>query len=412
MIFRIIGVVFFLVLGVQAFTQDRPLGFYMTDNVNSVKIPFEIYNNLIVVPVLVQDLLPLKFILDTGVKTTIFTNKDITDFLGIVYSREISMTGIGGEKFFTAYIADGLSLSLGSVRGAGHSAMVLDSDFFNLSNYLGVMVHGILGYELFSRYVIDINYSEKILTIIRPGAFNLPRNFASIPIVVDDTKPYILGQITVSDQKRITTKLLVDTGASTGLMLQLSSDPVLEINEKHIEAYLGRGLGGEIYGKIARTGDLHIGPFTLSGVIAGYPDLHTSYDSMRFSLTKRHGVLGGMILSRFHVIIDYPNDQIHLLSYPKFSEPFYYNLSGLELRATGEKLKNFMIAFVQDDTPANKAGLKAGDQILKMNGRNAGTYTLEEMNGFLNSKPNQKIKMEIKRKEEILKFEFKLEPRL
>lgn len=402
----------FLYIGGHTFAQDRPLGFYMEDHVNSVQIPFEIYNNLIVVPVLVQDLLPLKFILDTGVKTTIFTNKDITDFLGIVYSREISMAGTGGERYFTAYIADGLSLSLGMVRGRGHSAMVLESDFFNLSNYLGVMVHGILGYELFSRYIVDINYNEKILTIIKPQTFSLPRKFTSIPIVVDDTKPYIMGQINVSEQKRITTKLLIDTGASTGLMLQLGSDPILEIDENYIEAYLGRGIGGDIYGKIARVGDLHIGPFSLSGVIAGYPDLITSYDSMRFSLTKRHGVLGGMVLSRFHVIIDYPNDKIHLKSNQNFEEPFFYNLSGLELRASGEKLNIFHVAFVQKDTPAEKAGLKTGDQILKLNGRNAGTFTLEEINGLLNSKPNKKIKMEVMRKDEELKFEFRLEPRL
>ncbi|MCI0750921.1 MAG: retropepsin-like domain-containing protein, partial [Flammeovirgaceae bacterium] len=123
------------------------LGFSLADEKKRVVIPVEIYNNLIVVPVVLNNVLPLKFIVDTGVRTAILTEKTFSDILNLSYSRRYSISGPGGEKIVDAYVANNVSLELPGVHGVGHAVLVLEDDYLELKNYLGTEVHGILGYE-------------------------------------------------------------------------------------------------------------------------------------------------------------------------------------------------------------------------------------------------------------------------
>ena len=63
------------------FPKAMPLGFVIPDGYDKVTIPFEVYNNLIVIDVLLNRSLPLKFVLDTGVRSTVLTEKTLTDLL-------------------------------------------------------------------------------------------------------------------------------------------------------------------------------------------------------------------------------------------------------------------------------------------------------------------------------------------
>ena len=86
--------VFFFLTSFPVFSQV--LGFSLADGKTKVEIPIEIYNNLIVVPVVLNGALPLKFILDTGVRTAILTEKTFSDILNLAYSRKYTISGPGG----------------------------------------------------------------------------------------------------------------------------------------------------------------------------------------------------------------------------------------------------------------------------------------------------------------------------
>ncbi len=51
--------------------EARTLGLALPEGRNKVRIPFEIHDNLIVIPVVLNGSLPLNFILDTGVQDEI-----------------------------------------------------------------------------------------------------------------------------------------------------------------------------------------------------------------------------------------------------------------------------------------------------------------------------------------------------
>ncbi len=137
----------------------QTLGFKILDKEKRVRIPFEMYNNLIVVPVILNNQLPLKFILDTGVRTTILTEKAFSDILNLSYSRKYTISGVGANasEGIEAYITNGVSLTLPGIKGKGHAMLVLEKDYLELRNYLGTDVHGVLGYEIFSRFVVKVD---------------------------------------------------------------------------------------------------------------------------------------------------------------------------------------------------------------------------------------------------------------
>src|SRR5258708_39047241 len=147
------------------------LGFSLADGATKVQIPIEIHNNLVVVPVIVNNQLPLKFIVDTGVRTTILTQKIFSDILHLAYTKKYTIAGAGGEDLVNAYITNNVTLNLPGVHGRGHAMLVLETDYLELRNSLGSDVHGILGYELFSRFVVKIDYEARTLTLMAPHKF-------------------------------------------------------------------------------------------------------------------------------------------------------------------------------------------------------------------------------------------------
>lgn len=387
---------------------SQVLGFALADGKKKVEIPIEIYNNLIVVPVVLNGALPLKFILDTGVRTAILTQKTFSDILNLSYSRKYTISGPGGEQLIDAYITNNVSLELPGVLGRGHALLVLGEDYLELRNYLGTDVHGILGYELFSRFIVKIDYQRRILTLMVPEKFKVRRKYQAIPISIEDTKPYLTTSVVLDDGTQLTGKFLVDSGASYGLMLDPASDMRITVPPKHISSIIGRGLGGVITGKIGRIKSLKLSDYKIEHAIASFPDPNSYFDSLKIGATKRNGAIGGEILSRFTVIFNFPDEEMYLRKNADFKKKFHYNLSGLTVKAKGSRLNVFEVIEVREQSVADLAGVLEGDLIVGLNGLNTRGLTLNYVNGVFNAKPGKKIHLLVDRNGQILRIDFAL----
>jgi len=386
------------------------LGFSLPPGKTKVQFPIEVYNNLVVMPIILNGQLPLKFILDTGVRTSILTEKAYSDILNLPYSRKYTIAGPGGEKLVDAYVTNNVTLDMPGVHGQGHAMLVLEKDYLELRNYLGTDVHGILGYELYSRFIVKIDYERKLLTLMQPERFKPNKKHTWLPITIEDTKPYIIVGLQMNDTTSISAKLLVDSGASHGIFLETESNPKIKVPEKHVSTVIGRGLGGEIMGQIGRIKAVEIGDYVVSGVIANFPDPQSYIDTLKTSRSIfRNGSIGGEMLSRFTVIFNFPGERMYLKKNSSLKKQFYFNLSGLTIRARGAKLRNFEISDVRENSSAAKADIRKGDKILTVNGMIAAELDLNMINGFLNSKPGKKITLQIQRDGEKVKREFMLE---
>jgi hypothetical protein len=388
------------------------LGFAISDDRKSVQIPFELNNNLVVIPVVLNGMLPLKFILDTGVRTSILTDKGFSDILNLSYNRKYTFAGPGAEKIVEAYITNNVTLDLPGIHGEGHAILVLAEDYLQLKNYLGNEVHGILGYELFSRFVIKIDYENRILTVMQPEKFHASRGYQKIPIQVEDTKPYIMAEIVQADSSEIPARLLMDSGASHAVMLESTSDKKIKVPNKYLSSQIGRGLGGEISGKIGRIKALKIGTFNIHSPIATYPDPNSYVDSLKIGNIPRNGSIGGEILCRFTVIFNFPREEVYLKKNPEFKKAFHFNLSGLTVKAIGPLLNSFEIVDVRKGSIGYEVGLQSGDLIMNINGISAASMTLNDVIGYFNMKAGRSIYLEIIRQGKLYKKEFRLKDQI
>ena len=399
-------------------SNAQTLGFTLPPGQKRADIPIQIHNNLVVVSVMINGTLPLKFIVDTGVRTAILTQKMFSDILELKYTRKYTIAGPGGNKLVDAFITNNVSISMPGlngtlgVEGKGHTLLVLEEDFLELRNYLGVDVHGIIGYELFSRFIVKIDYKRRIMTLFAPEKFHPRKKYQEIPMLIEDTKPFILTPISIDPSNILTAKLLVDTGASHALLLEPTSDKRIIVPENRVSTVLGRALGGIITGKTGRIKTIELGKLVMPNVITNFPDSNSYLDTLKHSVTFRNGSIGGEILSRFTVVFNFPHGKLYLKKNGDYKKPFFLNLSGLEMKAKGSKLDVYEVMEVRRLSPAQQAGLCEGDLIISVNGILTKDMRLNQVNAMLNSAPGKKVRLEIERNKVKQKLEFRLQSQI
>ncbi|MDF9800973.1 hypothetical protein OKW21_006236 [Catalinimonas alkaloidigena] len=387
-------------------------GFRITNKrTKRVEIPFEMHSNLIVVPVRVNEAEhELKFILDTGVRTAILTDDIYVEGVPSPNDRVIHLMGAGKEGEISAFVSNNISFALPEgVEAEGNAMLVLQEDYLQLDNHLGVRIHGILGYEIFSRFVVEVDYMNQQLTLHRPEHFKPRSSYREFSMSIEDTKPYLSDvKLKVNDTTYVPIKLMVDTGASHSLLLNTSSHPKITVPEKNLSGYLGRGLSGEIYGSLGRIGGLKLADYELEGIITSFPE-DSSMILPAQSETMHNGNMGGSVLKRFRVVFDYANQKMYIKKNRLFRKDFEYNMSGMELIATGPLLSLLYISKITDDTPAERAGLLEGDMIISINGRRPPELDLGMFSALVNKRPGKRIRVKVLRNGKELKKTFRLE---
>lgn len=398
---------FFLLLGM---TQVWPQRIRVPDinmkNAHKIDIPFELENNFIIVNILFNRVFPLKFIVDTGAEYTILTHKEITDLLQVDYHREFPLLGADMQTKLTAYLARGIDLQVGDMLASQRSILVLGDDYFRFNELAGIEVHGILGADLLRRFVVRINYTKKILTFFDPGYFPVPQKATAVPIDIFRNKPYLMVSGGQHGQELDSLKMLMDTGASLGVLLHTNTLPGFEIPLNVVPGNIGLGLGGFLEGFNGRMDRLDIGPFTMQGVVTNFqdsmPTLGTEYTN------QRNGIIGNQVLERFTLTIDYIREILYLQPNKYFKEKFKFDKSGLALVASGAKLTDIIVFNIIPDSPADLAGMKPGDQIKNINGVSTRLLNLGEVTYRLSGRTGKKIKLGLLRNGEKIKTTFRL----
>jgi hypothetical protein len=389
-------------------TNAQFYGYKLMYSKKKIHMPFEIYNNLVVIPIKLNGVVPLSFVVDTGVRSTIITEKLITDILKLPYSRKITVNGPGDYIIMEAYVINKVDIVMDGAIGSDQSILVLEKDYLNLRNHLGTEVHGMTGYDLFNRFVIGFDYNKSIMTLYEPEYFKPPKNYAELPLSIEDTKPYIFAKVQINDTSMVYAKLMVDLGASHALMLNPDSHEKIFIPELNFETKIGIGLGGPISGKISVIEGLEFDKFEFEEVVTSFPDKESYPDTI--GLVYRNGTIGGELLSRFKVIFDYFNKKVYFKkNHASYKKEFGYNMSGITVIADGEDLNIYRILEVMKDSPADKADIRVDDTIEFINGISYEKLKLHDMYQIFNFKEGKKIKMGIRRNGQLLYKTFRLE---
>ncbi len=343
-------------------------GFQLVGKRKAVTVPFELHSNLILVPVVVNHRDTLRFILDTGVSSTIVTSPEAIKGSSPLLIRKVMLTGVGEGNSLSAHVSINNTLEMGGLVSRRQNMVVLEEDVLDLSEYVGTPVHGIFGYEIFHRFVVTLDFHHRELVITRPEDYRYKRRKGDLyPITIEDTKPFTSVVTLLADGREHPIKVAIDTGAGHALLLDKSSSNSVRLPDKLIRAQLGRGLNGVINGDLGRIEGIRLGRFELANVVASFPD-SLSFGAKLSSGDSRQGNIGCELLRRFKVTINYQDKYMVLKPVRRvMKEKFEHDMSGIELRAGGENLRSYIVSHVLDDSPAHKAGLEEGDVLLFVN---------------------------------------------
>lgn len=396
-----------LIVCLPAFGLGQIRDLHMTKGQTKVDIPFDFHNNFIIVRVLFNNFFPLKFILDTGAEHTILTKREITDLLRVNYQREFKVLGSDMQTELVAYLASGIRLQLGDLTARNRSILVLQEDYFRFDEFAGIDVHGILGADFLRRFIVKINYRKQVVTFYAPQHFTPPGSkYEALPIEIVRNKPYIFTQTHFGADTSLNLKLLYDTGASLAALLYTDTDPGMHLPESVIRSPIAIGLGGFLEGYIGRLPSIQVGSYRLSNVVTNYQDLPPHIDSTYTN--DRNGIIGNLIMQRFIVIIDYFASKIYLMPTRSFKKKFEYDRSGITLVAAGKNLGQYRVLNVIKGSPADEAGVEAGDLLRKLNGIPASLLSLGSIIHKFQKKEGKRMRLVLKRGDERLQVEFRL----
>ncbi len=383
--------------------------YFVNERKDISTVSFELINNLIIIPVTINNSDTLRFILDTGLSTTMITDLGNEEKVELKVAREIELKGLGEGQPLSAYHTYGNVIQVAGIEGRNQDIYLIKDNVFKLSSRMGKRIHGILGYSVFKDFVVEINYSRKRISFIRPEAFRYKwrhRNFETTEMKVIDKKPYLQISLTDENGEKHIVTLLLDTGASHSMWIDRKSTNIpLPDETRHM--FLGTGLNGDVYGKIGRMNNMNILGFEIENPIVSFPE--ESSVSHAMGMEYRNGSMGSEVLKRFNIIFDYNNEQIALKPNGYFKEAFAQNLSGLKIIAPFPEIPAYQVESVRKDSPAERAGLKKGDIIEMINNVKAEKYTLNDIYHILQYKPGLKITISYMRNGERKTAQFKLE---
>lgn len=371
-------------------------GFYTKEKSRKTEIPFINSNNLIIVPVSINGNEPVNFIVDTGVRTNIFFSKTVANLLGLKYTRSLNLVGADGNTVLTASVSPNNHFDLGNIEGKAQTILVLDEDFFELESVIGIPIYGVLGYEFFKFNPIRINYGRERIYFYETDAIKWrPLGFRKLHMPIEYNKPYINAKVKQVAGEDLKTKLLIDTGANHGLLLNPETTDGIIIPPVNLETDLGRSLGGDLYGVVGRAKFVSLQGLRFNNIIASYP-FEAEY-SYIIKETGRQGSIGSELLGRLELIFDYPRERLLFKRSVTFTNPFEFDMSGITPKVLPTEVRRIYVAKLKDRSPAYNAGIRELDEIIEINRIPIDFWELSDIIKVLRSEVGKEVSIKIKR---------------
>jgi predicted aspartyl protease len=349
-------------------------------------VPFDLIDNRIVIDVRLNGRGPFRLIFDSGANAVV--SPEVARQLGLkVENLQTGGGGVGEQRVERGETTIS-EIEVGGIRLPAEEFGVIS---FDDSKYVfgANRIDGILGFPLFSRYVVRIDYERKQLTFAEPSGFVYEGRGTSVAIDFDGHLPLIEGEL-----DGVPGSFVIDTGARSSLILY---GPFVERNnlrakyKASFQGVTGWGIGGPVRSYIVRAQTLKLGAVEVRNLIA------------RLSLQKsgaltgagRAALVGPDVLKQFTTFFDYSRRRIIFEKNGQYGKPDSYDRSGMWFGHVGDR---FNVIDVIAGGPAAEAGVRTGDEILEIDGQRVGRMDLPTVRlRFKNGQPGTRVRLSIER---------------
>jgi hypothetical protein len=335
----------------------------------------------------------LNFILDSGSSGISLDSTTVAYLKLVPAASDKTIRGIAGIKKVGFLYKRKLNFPRLSIDSLDFHV----NDYSILTTVYGEQIDGIIGYSVFSRYIIKLDYDSLKLDFCSRGTLRYPRGgYLFKPIL--STLP--VQHARVKDGNTSSARFLHDIGAGVCLMLSkdFAEDSAILGKKRKLWAKEGEGVGGKIDMHLTVVKEFKLGPYRFRNVPTYiFDDVYnvTSYPYLG-------GLIGNDILRRFNAIINYEKRDIYLIPNSHYREPFDYSYSGIELYYINGQIE---VGDVAKGSPAEAAGLQEGDLVVAINNnfsQNLNSYKIAIQAA------GEKIRIIVRRKEELKQFDFRV----
>lgn len=325
-------------------------------------VPFELNGNMILVKGRINDSgRDYTFILDTAALTVI--GKDVANDLGLAEEVEVEMRD-SAEGKEDVHLSRLKSLTLGGFKADGISAAVFDLG--RIRRMTGVRVDGIIGSNFLRFFKVKIDYQKRLVTLSGDTNPLSPVPGGSLLRIEQVMKMGFAPMVTISCGDN-TFDAIIDTGLNDPLALPPS---LLEKISREAEIE-GKGVmgGGAFRNKdkprMVRVKGIRIGSREIGKVMA------TAAEG------EENGLIGYSLLSNYVVTLNYPAGEMLLIPAEGGRNIDNVFTTGLGVRRDGNG--KTQVSGIWNGSPADRLGIAVGNEIVKVNGRAAGDFTLQEL---------------------------------
>ena len=261
---------------------------------------FELHKHAIFVKASLGGSPPLEMLLDSGsARTTL--DEDVARKLGFDLSMKAQSTGARGLQEISA-IKD-QTLRLAGLEVTEPVTVVYSLDF--LSKALGHRLDGIVGVEMFRKYVMEIDYAARQLRVFAPESYSYAGGGEVVAVTCDRRLPLVAGTVTPFGRPPVQTRFQIDTGAvgtNVALWKRFADDHDLMSGARDLKETDSFGFGGAMPAKEGTIERIDIGHLAVDAPQVRFVQMG---DGSVFG-----GNLGSSFLERFKVVFDLPHDRM------------------------------------------------------------------------------------------------------
>ncbi|GJG89565.1 hypothetical protein tb265_47460 [Gemmatimonadetes bacterium T265] len=331
-------------------------------------VPFAADGNpMILVPVRVNGSPPGWWALDSG-SSVCLVDRGAARRLGLATrgTRQIHGGGRGTVGIDSVSSRVRLDFGGGFTTACDHIAAV---DLTGLTADVGRPETGVLGYDLFARYVVEVDFAAHTLRLYDPARYRYAGTGDTVPITLVRRQPRVTIQVHDGGRPAVARTLIVDSGSGDAvddsLVRQSTTAPRYAVSTS--------GLGASYHVEVGTLDTVRIGRFTLAAVPGVASDV---------------ALIGNAVWGRFTCVFDYPHGRLFLEPNARFGGTFDRGpLGGLELFAAAYR-RMPTVSTVHERSAAARAGLQVGDVLVTVDGRPATDFGVERLSVLLNRPGN------------------------
>ncbi|MDP4265864.1 MAG: aspartyl protease family protein [Bacteroidota bacterium] len=346
---------------------------------NEIIIPFESYEDWIFVKAKLNDSIKLDLMFDTGFNTTLL-NSTRADKLNMIPDGKAEFFGAIGEDSLYYFVNN--NLMIGKVKL--DKLQFIKAPLEDMELKFGKSIDGMVGYDFLKGRIVRLNFDKNCLEIFDKfeDIKTKPQNYFSI--TMRDNIPSINAILWINKNDTVRGNFILDTGYNSSLVVGTPFVNKYNLLEKVKNTYKFNSVG--ILTSDSRTFKARIHKFSFCGYdFFNMPVTFSQATTGTLSESEYDGMIGTEVLKRFNIIFDYQNSRIYLEDNKSYKESYRVNCSGMEVKLSKNR-KKVIIHDVYANSPASEAKLKKGDEIIKIEGKQAEKLKLTEIKKMLREK--------------------------